>query len=321
MRFAIYQGGTDVGQCTWYAAGRRPDLDGITRGNAGAWLAEARGHKPEGTTPVVGAIAVNTTADQGVGHVAYVAGVIDGGATLILDEANVLNNGGVWLNVRTPASPWTQAAGSQKCGCARYGVFYLRSYVRIRAMGRAKNSSQGVIATPRGGAHIASNPAPRLWKPSSLQREYRAVLNMAKEDPQVILDTDDELLVIDRKDRADFRSELERRMKELARFQAALAANRDREPREWAAQTDFPYVAAFDRDDVDEFAQEFLAYTLDAAQRGTLENLEGNLRAWESSASIYEDPEMLAAMTADIDLGQLVEVFPPSEEQVRAAEG
>lgn len=102
--FATYQHGEDVGQCTWYAAGMRPDLDGITTGNAGQWLKEASGKKPEGTSPVVGAIAVNTTADDGVGHVAYVAGVKNGGATLILDEANLRYDGRVYVNIETPAS-------------------------------------------------------------------------------------------------------------------------------------------------------------------------------------------------------------------------
>lgn len=102
--FAVYQHGEDVGQCTWYAAGMRPDLDGITTGDAGQWLNEARGRKPEGTVPVVGAIAVNTTADGGIGHVAYVAGVKNGGATLILDEANLKYDGRVYLNIETPAS-------------------------------------------------------------------------------------------------------------------------------------------------------------------------------------------------------------------------
>jgi len=102
--FAVYQHGEDVGQCTWYAAGMRPDLDGITTGNAGEWLREAAGRIPEGTVPVVGAIAVNTVADHGVGHVAYVAGIKDGGATLILDEANLKYDGRVYLNIETPAS-------------------------------------------------------------------------------------------------------------------------------------------------------------------------------------------------------------------------
>jgi surface antigen len=74
-----------AGQCTWYAAGRRPDLNGVVHGNAGEWLAEARGHVPEGTTPVVGAIAVwlpNTGGAYGYGHVAYVVGVSGGSVTV-----------------------------------------------------------------------------------------------------------------------------------------------------------------------------------------------------------------------------------------------
>jgi surface antigen len=104
--FATYGSspGEDIGQCTWYAAGMRPDLDGITTGNASEWLSEAKGKVPEGTVPVVGAIAVNTTADGGLGHVAYVAGITNGGATLILDEANLNNDEKVYLNIETPAS-------------------------------------------------------------------------------------------------------------------------------------------------------------------------------------------------------------------------
>jgi surface antigen len=105
--FATYQHGTDIGQCTWYAAGERPDLDGITTGNASAWLTEAHGKVPEGTTPVVGAVAVNTSADGGVGHVAYVAGITNGGATLILDEANLKNDEKVYLNIATPAADFS----------------------------------------------------------------------------------------------------------------------------------------------------------------------------------------------------------------------
>jgi len=75
----------EAGQCTWYAAGRRPDLNGIVHGNAGEWLAEARGHVAEGVTPVVGAIAVwlpNTGNAYGAGHVAYVSGVSGGSVTV-----------------------------------------------------------------------------------------------------------------------------------------------------------------------------------------------------------------------------------------------
>lgn len=182
-------------------------------------------------------------------------------------------------------------------------------------MARAKNTS-GSAASGRRGRR---RPTGGVWKPAALQRDYRAVLDRAKKDPQVIFDTDGDLLVVERKEDADLRRELQERFTQLARFRAALAANRGREPREWASQTDFPYLASFDAEEVEEFARELLVYTLDAAQRGTVENLDGNLRAWQSSASIYEDAAMLAKMTSDVDPADIVEVSPPTEEQAQAA--
>ena len=41
-----------------------------------------------------------------------------------------------------------------------------------------------------------------------------------------------------------------------------------------------PWLAAFSSDEVEEFARELMANTFDAAQRGTLEHLDGDLRAW-----------------------------------------
>lgn len=63
-----------TGQCTWYAAGRRPDLIGMVHGAAGEWLREAKGRVPEGSRPAVGAIAVYAPDTPGTpGHVGYVA--------------------------------------------------------------------------------------------------------------------------------------------------------------------------------------------------------------------------------------------------------
>lgn len=184
-------------------------------------------------------------------------------------------------------------------------------------MARAKNTSRSAASGRRG----RRRPVGGVWKPAALQRDYRAVLDYAKKRPQVIFDTDGELLVLERKDDADLRRDLQERFAQLARFRAALAANRGREPREWASQTDFSYLASFDAGEVEEFARELLAYTLDAAQRGTVENLDGNLRAWRSSASIYEDAATLAAMTSDIEGAEVAEVHPPTEEQAQAAGG
>jgi len=78
-----------VGQCTWYAEGRRPDLLGIVSGNAGEWLEAVEGHVPVGSVPVVGALAV-WRADRGPagadGHVAYVAAV--SGRRILVDDSN-----------------------------------------------------------------------------------------------------------------------------------------------------------------------------------------------------------------------------------------
>jgi hypothetical protein len=176
---------------------------------------------------------------------------------------------------------------------------------------RANNKSKAVGAARRG---------PRSsWGPTALQREYRAVLDQAKAHAQVIVDSDGTSLVVQLKDDADFYAGLSERLAQTGRFLASLRANAGREPSEWVNQTDFPYLAAFDAEEVEEFSRELLAYTLDAAQRGTLENLEGNLRAWKSSADIYENPALLAQLTADVDLGDLVEVHPPSEHQAGAA--
>jgi hypothetical protein len=178
-------------------------------------------------------------------------------------------------------------------------------------MARANNKSKAV---GRGRRATRST-----WGPTALQREYRAVLDSAKAHAQVIVDSDGTTLVVQLKDEADFHAGLAERVAQAGRFLAVHRANAGREPREWAQQTDFPYLAAFDAEEVDEFSRELLAYTIDAAQRGTLENLEGNLRAWRSSADIYEDPQVLAQLTAELDTAELVEVHPPSEKQAEPA--
>ena len=100
--------GADIGQCTWYAVGRRPDLGGITTGNAYQFLSQAQAHGvPTGTAPVAGAVAVNTTyRDRSgtlLGHVAYVDSVSPDGKTLVVDEANVVPLT-ITLKVPVPAS-------------------------------------------------------------------------------------------------------------------------------------------------------------------------------------------------------------------------
>ncbi|MFA5358269.1 MAG: CHAP domain-containing protein [Patescibacteria group bacterium] len=65
----------DHGNCTWWAAYKRPEVVGKCTGNAIDWLAQARSHNiPTGNIPAVGSIAVFNSVVGGVnyGHVAYV---------------------------------------------------------------------------------------------------------------------------------------------------------------------------------------------------------------------------------------------------------
>jgi hypothetical protein len=161
--------------------------------------------------------------------------------------------------------------------------------------------------------------APDAWRPSELQRGYRAVLDRAKDVPQLIFDTDGSMLVIEPKEQADFAHAVVDRLAEVAQFRAAYAAHVDDLPARWASETPYPWLAAFDSEEVADFARELLGFALDAAQRHTLEFFEGNLRAWRSTAEVYESPDQLAALLAPIDISEVAEVFPPSEEQVREA--
>jgi hypothetical protein len=97
--FNNYEGGTDIGQCTWYAAGRRPDVWGIATGNAKDWLTQTRGKLPQGSTPAVGAIAVRTAGLYG--HVAIVVAV--NGSSVLVDDANYYNDVTVRYRHTVPA--------------------------------------------------------------------------------------------------------------------------------------------------------------------------------------------------------------------------
>lgn len=103
-----------VGQCTWYAAGRRPDLLGIVHGNAGSWLEAARGRAPEGQSPVVGALAVWLPYRDGAGeagHVAYVAALSRRGPILVYDSNWTPTPTSPRLQVHEHQVPWTEPSG------------------------------------------------------------------------------------------------------------------------------------------------------------------------------------------------------------------
>jgi hypothetical protein len=185
-------------------------------------------------------------------------------------------------------------------------------------MARPGTATKTSGSAARGRASGRSADAP--WGPTEIQRDYRTLLDRAKAAPQEVLDSDGEVLVIQTKGVADFQRHLQAQVAETARFVAIFNEHRGVLPAEWAMQTAYPWLAAFSSDEVEEFARELVADTFDAAQRGTLEHLEGNLRAWASTAGVYRQPDAMRALLSQVDLDGIVEVLPPSEGQVRAAQ-
>lgn len=185
-------------------------------------------------------------------------------------------------------------------------------------MARASAGKQMSGSATRSRASGRTVDAP--WGPTEIQRDYRTLLDRAKNSPQEVLDADGELLVIQTKGVAEFHRRLQAQVAETARFVAIFNEHREVQPSEWAMQTAYPWLAAFSSDEVEEFSRELVADTFDAAQRGTLEYLEGNLRAWASTAGVYGQPNAMRALLSQIDLDGIVEVLPPSEGQVRAAQ-
>ena len=102
-----------TGQCTWYGAGRRPDLVGVVHGAAWEWLRAAAGRVPEGRRPAVGAIAVYAPAVPGPGHLGYVAAI--SGSRVLLDDSN-------WWP--TPWSPRLQVHEHWVAASAASGYIY-----------------------------------------------------------------------------------------------------------------------------------------------------------------------------------------------------
>ena len=103
-----------TGQCTWYAAGRRPDLVGVVHGAAWEWLRAAAGRVPEGRRPAVGAIAVYAPGLPGApGHLGYVAAI--SGSRVLLDDSN-------WRP--TPWSPWLQVHEHWEAASTASGYIY-----------------------------------------------------------------------------------------------------------------------------------------------------------------------------------------------------
>ena len=160
----------------------------------------------------------------------------------------------------------------------------------------------------------------QVFRASALQREYRRVLDCAREAPVQVLDKDDTLLGIGRWEDIVFAHGMLSALEEIGQFHAIFARHREEDPAEWAAMTPFPWLSHFDGDDTAEFAGELLPHLFESLRRGSLDPYLGVIRAWESSTEMLDDTEMAAAMSVDFDAEQISEIFPPSQEEVAAAE-
>lgn len=109
-------------------------------------------------------------------------------------------------------------------------------------MARASAGKQISRSAARGRASGRTADAP--WGPTEMQRDYRTLLDRAKDTPQEVLDSDGELLVIQTKGVADFQRRLQAQVAETARFLAIYNEHREVPPPEWAMQTGYPWLAA-----------------------------------------------------------------------------
>jgi hypothetical protein len=165
-----------------------------------------------------------------------------------------------------------------------------------------------------------SHGSGQVFRASALQREYRRVLDCARESPVQVLDKDDTLLGIERWDDLVFAHGMLSALEEIGQFHAIFARHREEGPADWAAMTPFPWLSHFDGDDAAEFAGELLPRLFESLRRGSLDPYLGAIRAWESSTELLDDAEMVAALNVDLAGERLVEIFPPSPEEVAAAE-
>lgn len=156
-------------------------------------------------------------------------------------------------------------------------------------------------------------PGAAQFRGSDLQRRYRLVLDEARKSPVSLTDRDGYRLAVAGWDEMAFALTFMRILDAIAQFHAAWARHRDEQPSLWASMTPFPFLAAFDAEEVEEFAGELIPYLEESVRRRDLEGFVGNLRAWESSAETYGDQRMLAQMNMPLDPAKFVELSPPAK--------
>lgn len=149
------------------------------------------------------------------------------------------------------------------------------------------------------------------YTPTDVQRRYREILDVARTGSARIRDTDGTTLVLSPAGDVEFLSGFLRHYVDHARFLSALATNAGTPSSAWADGTPYPFVAALDDDEVQEFARELSGMLRHAAETHSLEAHEGTIAAWRSTAEIVADPAVLAVALAPIDHGSVVRLSEP----------
>lgn len=154
-----------------------------------------------------------------------------------------------------------------------------------------------------------TKPIGAPFRASEVQRDYRLLLDRAKEGPVQIIDRDGSVLGVQPWKELAFARRFQELASAVGQFRAAHERHRGEPVTEWADSTPFPWIDALHDDELAEFVDELTRLTLAAAGRDDLGELEGCINAFKSTADTYRAPSILAAMLGE---GEPVEIFPPS---------
>jgi len=129
-----------------------------------------------------------------------------------------------------------------------------------------------------GGQKDARKEVGTAYRASDLQRRYRELLDHAKDRPVQVLDRDGSALGVERWEKLVFEHDLREHAARAAQLIHAYGSHQGRPASEWARLTPYPWIAGLAQRSLDEFVSELQFRVLDAAQKGTIDELEAFLR-------------------------------------------
>lgn len=159
----------------------------------------------------------------------------------------------------------------------------------------------------------------RVFRASEVQRDYRALLDSAREAPVTVIDRDGRLIGVEPWADLQLGRQTRARLRELHQFLTAYRRFHDDDPAAWVELTPFPWLAPLPKEAVSDFAEMLMPVLAEAVAHGDLDEYAGMLRGWQSSAETWGDEAIESRMRAPIDPKKLVEVFPPESTSSESA--